>query len=175
MDQADHSPRTRHQVAVGYETLALLFALLWCALLVLDSLFAPAWERPLWIVLLVWVVVAGILVSGALVGELLERGWRKIDDTRRRTLAQLLSLLGTIGCLEGWVMARSVLSPWSLGRTLWNAGLGLVAFLAAAAFVHRWVRSGRSWAPVSNAWLVVQGMVLVSILVLAAVQLAIGW
>ena len=73
------------------------------------------------------------------------------------------------------MLARSVLSPWSLRRTLWNAGLGLVAFLAAAAFVHRWVRQGRSWAPISNAWLVVQGMVIVSILVLAVVQLLIGW
>ena len=162
-------------MTVRHETLTMLLALLWCVLLVLDSLFAPGWSRPLWIALLAWVVVAGILVSGALVGEWLERAWRRIDDTRLRTLAQLLSLLGIIACLEGWVLTRSVLSAWSLSRTLWNAGLGFLAFLIAAGFVQRWIRQGRSWAPVSNAWLVIQGMVIVSILVLAVVQLWVGW
>jgi len=153
----------------------MLFALLWCVLLVVDSLFAPAWPRRLWVALFVWAVVAGILVSGAFVGEWLERAWRRIGDTRRRTLAQLLSLLAIIGGLEGWVVTRSVLSSWSLRRTVFNAGLGALAFLFAAGFVQRWIRQGRSWEPVSDAWLVIQGMVIVSILVLVAVQLALGW
>ena len=153
----------------------MLFVLAWCVLLVMDSLFAPFWPRPLWIALIVWIVVAGILVSGSLLGEWLERAWRRIDDTRTRNLVQLLSLLGTIGCLEGWVLARSVLSSWSLRRTLWNAGLGFLALLLASAFVQRWMHQRRSWAPVSNAWLVIQGMMIVSIVVLTVVQFVVGW